>query len=156
MKTRIRENYTPFSKGQKVWLEARNIRLPYNKKITTKREGPFEILDVLPPLNYRLKLPKAWKIHSVFHASLLTPFIENRTHGANFPQPPPDIIDQEQEWEIERIIRHRGTKNISYQVKWTGYEDMTWEPEANLTHAAEAIAEYWKRIARRNPRPSSP
>ena len=26
MKTRIRENYTPFSKGQKVWLEARNIQ----------------------------------------------------------------------------------------------------------------------------------
>src|ERR1700689_5127355 len=49
MKKHIQENYTPFAKGDKVWLEGRNLKLGYNKKITTKCEGPFEITGVLPP-----------------------------------------------------------------------------------------------------------
>jgi hypothetical protein len=156
MKTRIRESYTPFAKGDKVWLEARNLIRTYNKKITTKREGPFVITEVLGPLNYRLKLPEGWKIHPVFHASLLSPYVENGTHGRNFPRPAPDLIDNQEEWEVERILRHKGTKNISYQVKWHGYEDPTWEPEKNLANAADIIADYWKRVASkktRNPVP---
>ena len=152
MKNRIKENYTPFSKGNKVWLDGRNLKLNYNKKITTKREGPFEITEVLPPLNYRLKLPKGWKQYPVFHASLLTPYVENRIHGKNYPRPPPDIIQDSEEWEVERILRHKGTKNISYQVKWTGYEDTTWEPEENLSNSADVIADYWKRITSRRTR----
>ena len=74
MKTQIRENYKPFSIGQKVWLEGHNLRLPYNKKITTKYEGPFQITEVLPPVNYHLRLPVGWKQHNVFHAVLLTQY----------------------------------------------------------------------------------
>ena len=152
MKTRIRENYVPFSIGQKVWLEGRNLKTPYNKKITTKREGPFLITEVLPPVNYRLKLPHGWKQHDVFHAGLLTPYKENGIHGPNFTRPPPDIIEDKEEWEVERILRHKGTKKIVYQVKWTGYEDLTWEPEENLTNANEIIKDYWKQIATRQKR----
>jgi hypothetical protein len=147
MKTRINESYTPFSKNDKVWLEGRNLKLNYNKKITTKREGPFVITEVLGPLNYRLKLPPKWKTYNTFHASLLTPYVENRTHGPNYPQPHPDIVNDKPEWEVERILRHKGTKNISYQVKWKGYEETTMEPEENLEHAPDVIADYWKRIA---------
>ena len=41
-------------------------------------------------LSYQLEILKSWKIHPVFHASLLTPYKENDIHGPNFPQPPPD------------------------------------------------------------------
>ena len=116
---------------------------------STKREGPFQITEVLPPINYRLKLPDGWKQHNVFHAGLLTLYKENGTHGPNFTRPPPDIIEDKEEWEVERILRHKGTKKIMYQVKWTGYEELTWEPEANLTHAAELITDYWKQTATR-------
>jgi len=54
MHDRIKAMYEPFMKGQQVWLNGRNLSLSYNKKITTKREGPFEILEVLSPVNYRL------------------------------------------------------------------------------------------------------
>ena len=147
MKQRIKSAYEPFSKGDKVWLEGRNLKLPYNKKITTKREGPFTITEVLPPVNYRLKIP--WKIHDVFHASLLTRYKENEVHGPNFARPPPEIIDDEPEWEIERILRHKGTKNIRYQVKWKGYDEMTWEPEENLSNARESIETYWNATKRK-------
>ena len=101
MKTQLKENYKPFHKRQKVWLEATNLRLNYNKKITTKREGPFQILEVLPPVNYRLKLPEKWKMHDVFHVSLLTPYHENQVYGPNFSRLPPNIIDNEEEFEVE-------------------------------------------------------
>jgi Chromo (CHRromatin Organisation MOdifier) domain len=112
----------------------------------TKREGPFQILIVLPPVNYRLKLPKKWKMHDVFHVSLLTPYHENQVHGPNFSRPPPDIIDNEEEFKVECILHHHGEKKISYQVKWTGYEDTTWEPEENLQRSSDLIADYWKRV----------
>ena len=102
--------FKPFVKGDKVWLEARNLkRLIVNPKFAPKREGPFTITKVLSPIVYQLRLPKTWKIHPVFHASLLSPYRENEVHGRNFPAPPPDLINGEEEYEIEKIIRHRGT-----------------------------------------------
>ena len=66
-----------------------------------KREGSFKITEVMGPVNYRLKLPSKWQITNNFHACLLIPYHENVTHGDNFPQPPPDLIDGQEEWEIE-------------------------------------------------------
>jgi hypothetical protein len=119
-----------------------------NKKITTKREGPFEITEVLGPVNYRLKLPPKWKITNNFHASLLTPYVTNQVHSENFPRPPPDLIQGEEEWEIERIIGHSGKKKKNYHVKWKGYEETSWEPEENLEHSRESIEDYWKKKKR--------
>jgi hypothetical protein len=145
MKNKIKSTYEPFKEGQKVWLEGTNLRLGYNKKITTKREGPFKIKKVLGPVNYQLELPRNWKIHNGFHASLLTPYTENHIYGENFPRPSPDIINGEEEWEIECIMGHKGTKNRQYHVKWRGYDEMTWEPKDNLRHSRESIDDYWKR-----------
>src|SRR5258708_6934058 len=141
MKNQITENYKPFDKGQLLWLEGRNLKLGHNKKITTKREGSFPVIECLGPINYWLKLPLGWKNHNVFNANLLMPYTETTVHGANFPQPPPDVINKKEEWEVERIIKHRGKKKLQYQVKWTGYQDITWEPESNLQNAQEALAE---------------
>jgi hypothetical protein len=63
--------FIPFEKGQKVWLDTRNLKMSHHKKITPKCEGPFEIDEALGPVTYRLKLPESWKIHNVFHATLL-------------------------------------------------------------------------------------
>ena len=64
-------NFTPFEKNQKVWLNTRNLKMNHHKKIAPKREGPFEINEILGPVTYRLKLPTSWKIHNMFHATLL-------------------------------------------------------------------------------------
>ena len=93
--------------GDKVWLEATNLRLNYpSRKLAPKRQGPFEIAQVLSPLTYRLRLPSAWKIHDVFHASLLSSYKETETHRPNFLKPPPDLIDAEEEYKVERIVSH--------------------------------------------------
>jgi hypothetical protein len=86
-------------------LEARNLKcLISNSKFTLKQEGPFTITKVLSPIVYQLQLPQTWKIHNVFHVSLLTSYQENEIHSRNFPAPPPELIQGEEEYEIEKII----------------------------------------------------
>lgn len=106
---RITRRFRPFKKGDKVWLEAKNLNLstPY-RKLQPKREGPFEIEEAISKWSYRLKIPARWRIHPVFHASLLTPYTETEVHGPSFSRPPPDLIDNQEEFEVEAIIAHRG------------------------------------------------
>jgi hypothetical protein len=42
---------------------------------------------------YQLELPEHWKIHNIFHSSLLTPYCETMEHGKNFAQPPPELVE---------------------------------------------------------------
>ena len=44
--------FVSFEKGQKVWLYTRNFKTNHHKKITPKREGPFEIEERLGPITY--------------------------------------------------------------------------------------------------------
>ena len=109
MRERNTRTFSPWKVGDKVWLEAMNLHLNYpSRKLAPKRQGPFEIAQVLSPLTYCLHLPSTWKIHDVFHASLLSPYKETETHGPNFSKPPPDLIGAEEEYEVEQIISHRG------------------------------------------------
>jgi len=90
-----------------VWLDAQNLKTNYHTKMAPRREGPFKILEVLGPLTYKLELPKSWRIHNIFHAVLLMPYIETEVHGPNFTRPPPEIENEEERYEIETILKHR-------------------------------------------------
>ncbi|ESK87123.1 hypothetical protein Moror_11882 [Moniliophthora roreri MCA 2997] len=104
---RSRRTFDKFKKGQKVWLEGKNLLLSYpSPKLSPKQEGPFEIEEVLGPVTYKLKLPFQWQIHPIFHAGLLTPYKETETHGPNFLEPPPNIVEGQEEFKIEVIIGH--------------------------------------------------
>ena len=102
----INSMFTPFKKEQKVWPDSRHLKTNYHKKMAPKREGPFEVEKVLGPLTYRLKLPPSWKIHNIFHATLLQPYKENDVHGENYIRPPPDIEEGEEVYEVEAILKH--------------------------------------------------
>ena len=84
MAERRKNKFTGFKLGQLVWLDMQNIKTNYHKKIAPKREGPFKIIEVLGPLNYRLELPLTWKLHNNFHAIFLMPYTENEIHGPNY------------------------------------------------------------------------
>ena len=100
---------------------------------------------MLSPLTYHLRLPSTWKIHDVFHTSLLSSYKETKAHGPNFSKPPPDLIGTEEEYEVEQIISHCGTTGRRrYLTAWKGYSlsENTWEPESNLQHALEILGAY--------------
>ncbi|SRR6266851_5718126 len=47
-----------FKHGQKVWLEAKNLALPYRLvKLAPRHHGPFMIAQVMSPVTYKLTLP---------------------------------------------------------------------------------------------------
>ena len=97
------------------------------------------------PVTYRLQLPPAWKIHDIFHASLLTPHTETDIHGPSFSKPPAELIKDKSEWEVDRILRHRKRNHrFEYHVLWKGYPitEATWKPEENLEHAQDVISNY--------------
>jgi len=48
-----------------------SIALRKNHKLGMRYFGPFEILERIGPVAYKLKLPDTAKIHPVFHISLL-------------------------------------------------------------------------------------
>jgi hypothetical protein len=136
-----------YHKGDHVWLEASHLKLPHQAtKLAPRRYGPFLIVQEISPVAYRLKLPVSWRIHDVFHTSLLTPYRETTEHGPNFSRPPPDMIEGEAEYEVESIVAHRHFgrgKKLHYLIKWKGYpaSDNTWEPEKNI-HAPDLVLRY--------------
>ena len=82
--------FKPYQLGQRVWLKATNLKMTHpTAKLAPKRYGPFEITKIISPIVYQLKLPDAWNIHNVFHASLLSPYNETKMHGPNYLEPSP-------------------------------------------------------------------
>src|SRR6266446_7622735 len=61
-----------FQIKEQVWLDVSHLKLPHQKaKLTSKHLGPFKITQEISPVAYHLKLPTNWRIHNVFHTSLL-------------------------------------------------------------------------------------
>jgi hypothetical protein len=91
-----------------VWLEGANLRLTHPKaKLDAKRYSPFPITKEVSPVVFQLALPPQWRVHNVFHASLLTPYKETEEHGDNFAQPPLELIDGQEEYEVEQVMNSR-------------------------------------------------
>ena len=128
-KSWVKHKDTPkYKEGNLVWLEGKNLRTAQpTPKLTARRHGPFKVVQVMSPINYRLELPMQWSIHPVFHINLLTLYRETITHGANYQHLPPDLVDNAEEYEVEKILDSRlfGRRwRLQYLVKWKGYPDV--------------------------------
>jgi RNase H-like domain found in reverse transcriptase/Reverse transcriptase (RNA-dependent DNA polymerase)/Integrase zinc binding domain/Chromo (CHRromatin Organisation MOdifier) domain/gag-polyprotein putative aspartyl protease len=144
-----------FKVGDEVMLSTQNLRnLDKSPKLLARFIGPYKIVRVISPVAYELQIPREMKIHPTFHISKLKPY--HRNDDNLFPnreqvvRPPPDIIDDHEEWEVERIMSKRqrrygrGRPRTEYLVKWKGYPDWesSWLPLSHLDNAQELIQEY--------------
>ena len=95
---------------------------------------------IVSPLAVRLTLPWKWKIHNVFHVSLLKPY---RTSEHRAPPDPlkilreADDIEQSEEYDVDEVLGStRKGHRVLYLVKWLDYpdrKDWTEEPYDNFS-----------------------
>ena len=138
-----------FKVGDHVYLDAADLRiLRPSRKLSDRQLGPFKITKIISPINYQLQLPRTWKLlTNMFHVSKLKESLEDKNlHGPAQDPPPPEIINNQEEYEVETILDSRvsGRQGLQYLVKWKGYgnEENSWEPVTNLKHSKELIAEF--------------
>ena len=113
--------------------------------------GPFKIVGKPSAHAYELDLPPSIKIHPVIHIRyLLRPREAKRfPHRLSDYKPPPTIINNEPEYEVEKILKKRVRKygkgsRVEYLIHWKGYpsEEDTWEPLRSLTHCGELVKQF--------------
>jgi hypothetical protein len=103
-----------FQEGDEVWLNIKNFQLPegLSHKFLGPYAGPFKVLEKKLSDTYKLELPKNRRVHPTFHVSLLKLVTRdasrpNRKHNS---RPPPDLVHNEPEFEVEVVLKLRQLK----------------------------------------------
>lgn len=160
-KERMKEQYErnkkaahSFNVGDLVWLASKDIKIHQpSPKLGPRQLGPYEVLERIRDLDYRLKLPPSMKVHPVFHVNRLSPYRDN---GLDKPPPPDSVeIEGEEEYKVEKITDSRiYRRKLQYRVLWKGFGkgEASWEPATNLAHApklVEAFHQEYPQVPRR-------
>ena len=80
----ITSKFTPWKVGDKVWLKTTNLHMNGPKKLQMKQTSPFKVEEAISHTAFCLHIPLQWKIHPIFHTSLLSTYKEMSEHGPNF------------------------------------------------------------------------
>ena len=143
MKARADKSRRPitFAAGDQVMLSTRNLKHPGTRKFAPRWTGPFKVSALVgpegkPAVAVRLALPDKWRIHPVFHVSLIKHY---HSDGRARPAPPPLFYDEHGQavWEVSCLLDERtnpDTGTHEFKVRWKGYgpHEDSWSTEADI------------------------
>lgn len=106
-----------FKVRNQVLINVHSLQLPDVKegkgsKLTRRFEGPFEIIDKVSDITYRLRIPHEYDIHPVLSIAHLEKYKESPREFRERPKLEP-LRDKQQatrEYEILEIVRERKVK----------------------------------------------
>ena len=108
-------------------------------KLAPRYVGPYEILQRIGTLAYRLALPPSLSgIHDVFHVSMLRKYEPDPSHVLDISeiQLDPDVSYVERPVYIldrsERKLRSKLIPMVKVQWEHRGVEEATWETERHM------------------------
>ena len=128
--------------GDKVFLKVspwrKVLRFGKKGKLSPRFIGPYEDLERIGPVAYRLALPPLAKLHDVFHVSMLRKYRFDESHIL----PVQEIqvqenlsYNEEPKAILYREVKQLQNKQVSLvKVLWQhhGREEATWEPEVTM------------------------
>ncbi|KAL0378532.1 UNVERIFIED_CONTAM: Transposon Tf2-11 polyprotein [Sesamum radiatum] len=129
--------------GDKVFLKVSPwkgiLRFGRQGKLSPRYIGPYEIIERIGPLAYRLALPSELsQIHDVFHVSMLRRYRSDPSHVLREPEIEisEELTYVEEPTEIlDRSVRKLRNKEIPMvKVKWSHHSprEATWEVEEHM------------------------
>nr|GFB24432.1 hypothetical protein [Tanacetum cinerariifolium] len=132
-----------FQVGDRVFLKVSPIRgvkrFGIKGKLSNLFIGPFEILERIGEVSYRLALPPQLShVHDVFHVSLLRGYYYHPLHVASYPfdQIQPDMsLSEEPESILDRQERVMRNKTIPFvKIIWKNHpeHEATWETKESM------------------------
>eukprot|EP00253_Pinus_taeda_P011588 PITA_11588 len=131
-----------FQEGDQVFLRLQPYKQTSLKdkgcqKLSPKFYGPYQVLQRIGEVAYKLALPPTAKIHPVFHVSCLKKVIGN---NCRVQTSLPELDEEGSIWlQPEQVLntrvkqlRGRMIKEVLVKWKDTSLEDATWEPTTIL------------------------
>ena len=126
--------------GKKVFLNWKKVmRFGKKGKLSRRFIGPYEVIEKVGPMAYRLALPPDLeKIHDVFHVSMLRRYRSDPSHvvSSETIELRPDLTYEEEPVEIlaREVKELRNKKILLVKVLWRNHktEEATWESEETM------------------------
>ena len=119
--------------GDHVYLrpkpKVRSLKLRSYTKLAPWFSGPFQVLERIGTVAYKLALPVHLRIHNFFHVSLLNKYVYYSTH----------IID----WNVVHV-ELEGTFQVEPRAFWTGKKQF-FEIESSLGLRCNGSTLFWRK-----------
>ncbi|XP_021888296.1 uncharacterized protein LOC110807465, partial [Carica papaya] len=115
------------------------LRFGKKGKLSPRFIGPFEILEKVGVVAYRVALPPRYSgVHNVFHVSLLRKYRPDPNHILRYESLPleKDLSYEEEPIQVlerqERKLRSRVIPMVKIQWRHHAKEEATWEREDEM------------------------
>ena len=115
------------------------VRLGKHEKLSSRFIGPFEILERIGTVAYRLVLPPNMSgVHEAFHVSMLQRYTPDLAHVVDWGQTEIDTDGTFEEGPVcivdsrDRVLRRKTVRLVGVLWQHCGVEESTWEREDTM------------------------
>ncbi|GMI66048.1 hypothetical protein HRI_000274100 [Hibiscus trionum] len=132
-----------YAVGDRVFLKVspwkKVMRFGRKGKLSPRYIGPYEVVERVGPVAYRLRLPQELeKIHDVFHVSMLRKYRSDPSHvmpveevelnpDLTYDEEPVKVLDSD-----SKVLRGKTIELVKVLWKHRGVEEATWERKEDM------------------------